>query len=362
MANSDVIKSGPNITMMVADYGLSSPIDMRIAFSLFPVFRPGKIEIPKGQKLPHYKIPGAIVTADFKGVTRGIIRRKNSFFKNSVSMDISCIEKNANIKLSSENIHLCGITSESMIEEVTDYIISYIKEIQELLTYAAENPDIRDKTIEWLKDVSMGIAMKRTVSIYNPEKNIIVKRSFKYNYIRAISGREISESPDEKLSKLYLRMLPDIVYHKDFCRLLDWCRPITWVANDDLEKVSPIIHVKNTNSKLRFNVGICFIFAIIFRQNFPMYNVSYDNTMKPSTITITIPYTPTPEKLANSKKEEDDFAHTFMLQSSGSLTHSGPGGEESDKGIAMFIEAMEKMENLIPRDYDEIMEIAEEYL
>ncbi len=362
MDTSEVVKNGPNITMMVADYGLNSPIDIRIAFSLLPVFRPGKIDVPKGQKLPHYKVPGSIVTADFEGVTRGIIRRKNAFFKNSVSMDISCIEKNANIKLSSENIHLCGITSESMIEEVTDYIINYVKEIQELLTYAAENPDIRDKTIEWLKDASMGIAMKRTKTLMGPHSNLVIKRTFKYNYIRAISGREISDSPDEKLAKLYLRMLPDLVYHNDFCRLLDWCRPITWVANGDLAKATPIIHVKNTNSKLRFDVGICFIFALIFRENFPEYNVSYDNTMKPSTITVTIPYTPTPEKLANSKKNKDDFAHTFMLQSSGSFTHSGPGGEESERGYALFVTAMEKMENLIPRTNKEIMDIIEDYL
>jgi len=360
MADSDIIKNGPNITMMVADYPLNTPLEIRGIFSLFSIFRSGKVEIPKGQKLPHYEIPGSIVTADFEGVTRGIIRNKKSFFKNSVSMDISLKKKNANVKLSAQNIHLCGVTSESMIEEVTDYLVSYIREIQEMLTYAAKNPDIRDKTIEWLKDASMGIAMKKIKTIHIEERNLTIKRTSRYNLIRAISGKEVSNSPDEKLAKLYLRMLPDLFYHKDFCRLLDWCRPLSWVCEDNLAKLSPIIHVRNTNSKLRFDIGICFIFALIFAEKFPDYKIIYDNTMKPSTITINIPYIPDEAKLAGKKK--DRYVHTFMLQSSGSFTHSSPGGAESEVGFTKFIRAMEEMEDLIPRDNEEIMAIAEEYL
>lgn len=346
--------------MMVADCPLNTPIDIRVAFSLFPIHRPGKIHILKGQKLPHYDFPGAIVTADFEGVTRGIIRNKKSFFKNSVSMDISCMAKNANVKLSAQNIHLCGITSESMIDEVVDYLIDYITEIQEMLTYAAENPEIRDKTIEWLKDASMGIAMKKITT--SAVGKVTVKKTSRYNLIRAISGKEIDNSPDQKLAKLYLRMLPDLVNHGDFCQLLDWCKNIAWVSDNQLAKLSSIIHVKNTNSKLNFDMGICFIFAIIFRDTFPDYNILYDNTMKPSTITITIPYIPSNQKLSTSKKKADEFVHTFMLQSSGSFTHSGPGGQESELGYMKFIRAMEIMEHLIPRDNAKIMEIIKPYL
>lgn len=359
---SDIIQSGPNVTMIVANYGLSSQVEKRTIFSLLPMFRPGKIEIEKGQKIPHYKTPGALVTADFEGVARGIVRKKNLFFKNSVSIDISCISKNANIKLSEKNIHLCGITSESMIEEATDYLIEYIREIRDMLKYAGENPDLRDKTIDWLKDASMGVSIKEVAVVHNKKLNLTINKTYKCNLIRAISAKEIANAPDEKLAKLYLRMIPEIVYHEDFCKLLDWCRPITWVASDDLEKTYSVIHVKNTNSKLTFKIGICFIFATIFRREFPEYNVNYDNTMKPSTITITIPYIPSERQLAFSKKETQDYAHTFMLQSSGSFTHSGPGGEESELGYAKFIAAMEKMEKLIPKTDNEIMNIAKDYL
>jgi len=360
MSSSDVIEHGPNITMMVADCALNSPIDMRVAYSLLPVFRPGKIEILKGEKLPHYKIPGSIVTLDFEGDSRGMVRKKESYFKNSVSMDISCVEKNANVKLSPQNIHLCGVTSLSIINEAVDYLIGYIKEIQEILTFAAENSDLRDKTIEWLKDASMGITIKRNSTIYKGKLKIV--RTSKHTLIRAISAKDISESPDEKLAKLYLRMIPEIVYHDDFCRLLDWCRNVTWVCDDDLAKMEPVIHMKNTNSKLNFNIGICFIFSHIFQENFPEYNISYDNTMKPSTITVTIPYIPTADRLAISKKKIDEFAHTFMLQGSGSFTHSGPWGPESKVGYDKFIRAMEIMEKLIPRDNSTIMEIAKSFL
>ena len=360
MGSYDIIAHGPDVTMMVADCALNGPIDMRVAYSLLPVFRPGKVEILKGDKIPHYKIPGSIVTLDFVGDSRGLIRKKKSYFKNSVSMDISCVEKNANVKLSPQNIHLCGVTSLSIIHEVVDYLISYIKEIQELLTFAAENPDLRDKTIEWLKDVSMGITIKRHNTMYKGKLKVVSATN--HTLIRAISAKDISDSPDEKLAKLYLRMIPEIVYHDDFCRLLDWCKNISWVCDSNLAKLEPVIHMRNTNSKLNFNVGICFIFAIIFQEKFPDYNISYDNTMKPSTITITIPYIPTSERLAISKKSADEFAHTFMLQGSGSFTHSGPWGPESEIGYNKFISAMKIMEKLIPRDNDKIMKIAKCYL
>lgn len=348
--DDDIIKTSPEVTMMVADYPLSCPVNIGGVFYLLNVHRPGKVTTCKNKILPHYKIPGTIIRTDFGGETRGYIREKSKFFKNSVSIDISCIKQNANIKLSTENIHLCGIVSVDMIEEATDYIISDILEINEILEYAANNPELRDKTIEWLKDATRGLSMVRTKTVRG-KNGLIVNKITKFNYLKVVTHQEIINCPDKKMAKLYLRLLPDYVYHSDFCDILELIRNLGSVTDKSLSKTSLIVHMKNINARLRFDTGVCVIFANIFKEKFPEYNILYDNTVKPSTITIIIPYIPKP----GTPPRKSGYYHTFMLQSSGSFTHSGPGGEESDVGFEKFIDAMKVMEKLIPRSSEEIM-------
>jgi hypothetical protein len=353
MDYADIIEDKAKITMMVADYTLSSNIDYRIAYALFPTVRPGLAKIKDNKSLPHFSVPGTIVSISHNGETRGYMRgEKETYFKNCTSIDVSCKEKNVNAKLYEDKIRLCGITNEEMIEEAVDYIIGYILDVQDVLTYAKENPDVRDKTIIWLKENSQGLTIRKTEK--TKKKNLVVKKSYKQTLIRPISYNDIEHAPNEKIAKMYLRMLPDLTYHDDFCFMLDWVKKIEWFADSNLCKVQPFLHVKNTNSKLGFNIGLCMIFAHIFKSRFPEYAVFYDNAVKPATIEIKIPYIPTEDQLSRGKNPENCF-HSFLIQRSGKITHSGPVGDENKVGYHKFIQSLRVMKTLIPKEYPQVL-------
>lgn len=350
---SEILSVSPRTTMMVVDYELNHPIDVRVFFTLAETIRPGSLPYFT-DKLPKYPIPGHILTMDYGGNYRGVVRPKKSFFKNSVSLDISCIDRNANVKLSPKKIHLCGLTSESMADEVAKYIIEYVKDIQSNLDYALKNKDAKDKTIMWLRDVTEGIAVKQIIPI--KKGKIVIDTVNRYNLVRAISSKELSEAPDEKIARFYLRMLPEMKIHSDFCRLLDWSSDKEWICDNDVDVGSQIVHLKNVGGKLSFSLGSCFVFAKVFQENFPQYGITYDNTLRPSSITITFPYSP-----RGDSKVKDRYVQTALLQSSGSFTFSGCGGKEHEEGFTQFMDCMKTMNDILPRD-DDLIEYISKFI
>lgn len=347
----DIIVSGPNVSMMVTDTKLNSLIDVRVLFSLLPVAKLSDEKIKNSKMLPHCKKPGTVISTNFCGSVRGMIRTsKTLFFKNSVGLDISCIEKNVNVKLSSDNIHLCGITSEKMIDETVDYILQHIRDIQELLSYADQHKKEKEKTIEWLRDVTKGSKVTKSnfMNVRSPNGVMMrIKKDTKDYLLRPISLKDMKDAPNEKLARLYLRMHGDLVFYSDYMTMLDWISRINYISDPDIGRLDKnIVQVKNSNTKLTFNIGVCLYFAQIFAKKFPEYRVFYDNVFKPSTISITIPYDPS-VKPSRKPKDMEKNIHTFLLQYSGSFTHSGPGEEEQNRGYYQFLQAMKVMRELI---------------
>lgn len=351
---SELLSVGPRTTMMVVDYQLTSPIDVKVFVALAKTIRPGSLPYFNG-KLPKYDIPGHILTMDYAGNYRGIVRPKKSFFKNSVSLDVSCVERNANVKLSPMKIHLCGLTSESMADEVAKYMLSYIRDIQDYLDYGSKNEEAKEKTLIWLREVTEGLPISEKTT--TRRGNLVVNVINKYKLVRAVSSKDLLDAPDEKLAKFYLRMLPEMKSHSDFCRMLDWVSDKKWICDDDLDVGEQIVHLKNEGGKLSFSLGVCFIFAKIFQETFPEYGISYDNALKPSSITITFPYLP-----RENSKVKDRYVQTALLQSSGAFTFSGCGGKEHDEGFTKFLECMQKMKELIPHTAEEQAEYLLKYL
>lgn len=328
----DIVAEGPKVSMIVADCNLSCLLEVAEIFSLLKI-------TPIPHKDEGKLTPGTITSASYGGVTRGMIKnRKPTYFKHSIGMDIICKDRKVNAKISTSGVHLCGITSEDMIEESMGYILDHIKEIQCLIDYVNRNTEDRDKTIFWLKEVTKSVRIKRfSRSIKKMGGKDVKLTTFEYDhYIRPISQEDLENVPNEKIAKFYLRMASDLVYHSDFCTLLDWARTIDKICEPNLTQIETLIRVKNSSSRLKTDIGICLKFAIKFMETFPEYRIFYDNAIKASTLLINIPY------LTADGDDEDDI-HTFLLQKSGSFTHSGPGGEENKRGYLKFVNAMRKM-------------------
>ena len=131
--------------------------------NVFPLLDITRLDLPKTRrrtkkfKIPFCNKPGAILSAKFKNITRGIVKSKSKrSFLNSITLDICTSKKNINAKLSGEIIQMCGPDSEELALETANHIIDHLLDIQEELDYINEDPEIRDSSIQWLIDNTVG--------------------------------------------------------------------------------------------------------------------------------------------------------------------------------------------------------------
>ena len=131
--------------------------------NVFPLLDITRLDLPpplrptKKYKIPYCAIPGAILSAKFQNVTRGIIKSKGKkSFLNSITIDLCTSVKNINAKLSGGKIHMCGPNSEALAVETAEHIIEHLLNLQDELDYINEDIDERDNAIQWLKDNCKG--------------------------------------------------------------------------------------------------------------------------------------------------------------------------------------------------------------
>jgi len=131
--------------------------------NVFPLLDITRLDLPpplrptKKYKIPYCAIPGAILSAKFQNVTRGIVKSKGKkSFLNSITIDLCTSVKNINAKLSGGKIHMCGPNSEALAVETAEHIIEHLLNLQDELDYINEDIDERDNAIQWLKDNCKG--------------------------------------------------------------------------------------------------------------------------------------------------------------------------------------------------------------
>ena len=131
--------------------------------SAFPLLHITRLDLPpplrptKKYKIPYCGRPGAILSAKFRDVTRGIVKSKaKRSFLNSITIDICTSRKNINAKLSGSIIQMCGPDSEPLARETAQHIIDHMLSLQQELDYINHDKEIQNATIEWLKQNSVG--------------------------------------------------------------------------------------------------------------------------------------------------------------------------------------------------------------
>ena len=148
------------VTTMTVIVKMIGKVNIEQIFPLLNITRlklPPTIRQTKKYKIPYCGVPGAILSAKFKDVTRGIVKSKSKrSFLNSITIDICTSEKNINAKLSGEIIQMCGPDSENLARETAQHIIDHLLDLQKELNYINEDEDARDNAIEWLKNNSIG--------------------------------------------------------------------------------------------------------------------------------------------------------------------------------------------------------------
>lgn len=360
-----------DVTTMTFIVNLRGSVNIDYCFPLLPITKvelPVQIRSKKKFKLPFCDRPGSILSSNYKGMTRGIIKSRSSrFFRNSMTLDICTTTKNVNLKLSKKTIQMCGTKSPEMAKETTDLIISILNSIQYNLDYMNSDLERTMKTVEWIKNkckgsefvinaetqeiipvdegdvlTNQGMIKRKTGSLYtciNSETGclqFLIGRLVNEIIVPEEYPNCYSNEVDSRLANFFLRYAGDYLYYTDYINFIDDVLHIKDIIERPLEVENLLPAMINYSYTLGANINRENLSRnIMGRSGFVS---SYRNTTDHS-IKIELPYEPADDTKKVRKKSKQP-KHTFMVHKSGLVTQSSPNRE-------LAHQAYDKFKNLI---------------
>lgn len=339
------------VTTITAVCPLSGQIELGQIFSLLPVTRISDkySSLLKRQKnkMPYLPYPGMIWSVRSETSARGIIRPgKESNFRNAITVDMATSKKNINLKLSAENIQMCGATSIEMVVEASNLIINHLYKIQEDLDYISANPEANKAIISWMKENLKGEPFKDVYILPTPSScgmaiSEWIRESEPQIFSQLIYPEELPPMLDERIFNFYIRQIVDYNAYEPFIRAVETLKMkiITLPLKAlDIRKV-----MVNFNYDLGFSINRWELSKNI--SQFPGFISRYDNTTDHS-VTIQLPYELTDEMKKTRKSKKKPY-HTFIVYKSGLVTQSGPNEELIEGAYIYFNRAIQNLRPLI---------------
>ena len=314
-----------NITTMTLCMSLTNGVNTELAFHFLPITRIAIQQTRESSKckLPHCKIPGAILSMRHRGKVRGVIRSKTDPFKNAVTIDVSTMKKNISLKLSSFSIQMCGASSRDDGIEAATHVINHLKRIQYVLNKIQENIPGALDAIEWVKENTRGPVVEKPYWELRQFSNVDLRIYMPIPDHSIIKPQIlIPENLDKEVTMFILSMTDDFIFHSDMCRKLDFIPNVHTIIDEPLELKHVDEAMVNYNYSLGFEVDRANLNQLIDGQN--GFISRYNNALANS-VTIELPYEP-PAGTAIRRRKNKIPHHTFLVYRSGSVTQSGPGG------------------------------------
>ena len=386
-----------NATTMTVVIPLRGKIYIDLAFPLLKITKitlPVQKRMTKKFKLPYCGIPGAILSANYMGMTRGIIKtRSTKFFRNSITIDVCTSKKNVNAKLSSNTIQMCGPDSEELAREASQHLIDHLYKIQDELDYMNSHLDEANIIVEWIKQTTKGkeylidstsheiIEMKPEDKIN--ENGILidadgkpyliteklpqlkkVKGSNLYNdmndkpktAIRAVKPMLVNEivipeeypdkypdNIDTRIANFFVSYAPGFAYYEHYCQFMDDILHVEKIIEGPIEIDNILIAMINYSYTLGMNINRANLAKHINGIN--GLKSSFNNTSDYS-VKIELPYEPT-EAMKKIRKKYKIPKHTFMVYKSGLVTQSAPNRDFAKHAYYIFRNAVDSIKHKI---------------
>ena len=314
------------ITTMTLIIKLNTTVNKEASFLLLPITRINITQTRESSKckLPHCAIPGSILSMRFRNNIRGVIRNTSNPFKNSVTVDISTLRKNINLKLSAGTIQMCGASSVADGVEAATHVINHLRCIQLVIDKIQDNLSHTQEIIEWIKNITNGDPVERI--IINERKVGAITLFVQHRSNDKTIARPMVTIPNHfnvDITRFLLSLVDDFIYHSDMCQKLDFITRIKEVVDHDLDIQEVAEAMVNYNYRLGFEVDRSKLDRLINGQD--GFISHFDNALSTS-VTVELPYDP-PANMAIKRRRNKVPHSTFLVYKSGSVTQSGPGGE-----------------------------------
>jgi hypothetical protein len=303
------------------------------------------ITYPAKYKLPKSDIPGSIISMNYSGIKRGIIRNKKNHFKNSINIDLSTEIKNINLKLSPMKIQLCGAVSRENGLEAVTHLINQIKDIKLYINYMKQNPEQYDKIVTWVSnDFKQSMIKKKIILEKINYKSLIFNIVSYFDDYTIKNNVSVPNDIDKEVGNYIIALSKDLIYHSDFVNKIRNILKFNSVYDTDINVTSYNEVMVNFNYNLGFNVNRDILNALIDGKNGFLSN--YDNALV-NNVTIELPYdNPEETEIVTKRKSKQKIPHhTFLVYRSGAVTQSGPNNPMIKHAFELFISTLEELGN-----------------
>jgi hypothetical protein len=383
------------VTTMTLIFGLKCKIDLNTIFYLLPITRISYTPSSKARtryKIPHYEVPGSILSMRYRGQTRGILKTTSgTHFKNSITIDISLKEKNVNIKLTGSKMQMCGAKSVDQGIDGANEILSKIDKISDLIKRINKNLVVKNNTINLLKkniqdsekiwyltnhqgyipnklaniifsDLQFQIdILEKDISVldeiasnYKHYCNDTIKHDDIYNWLKnslklttKLEYKYPTEEEFSEIDKEYLDFL--MLDFQDYQSKHQYFEKIDFISsiNDDLyEGELEIESISKAMVNFNYSLG-----DEIDRFQLKKYIngrdgffAHFDNSTE-HYVTIELPYHVEREQ---KKRKNKKPCHSFLVYQSGLVTQSGPDEELMKDAYKQFISIFNEIrENVV---------------
>lgn len=322
------------ITTMTLIFDLEGVVNLQVASFLLDVMSNFDSKILTKQKNKIIcKEPGNIFHTRYGDCTRGIFNGgSKKIFKNAITMMISTIEKNLNIKLCTRRIHMCGAKSSNNGIEGVNHLITKLNDIQEHLNYINDHPIETENSINWIKMKSKGDTK------FIPYSPIPIIR-----LINQVNPDDIPDGIDKKITLFFLRQISHYNDYDVFTKFLDWAAEQRYVIESESLSISLVNKIMvNYNYDLGFKINRVKLYEEIKKRK--IFVANYFNIID-KTVSIKIPYEIEGDENSNSK-----HYITFLVYRSGKITQSGPDEELNKLAFIEFQKIISEIRKHISHD------------
>ncbi|PCJ29228.1 MAG: hypothetical protein COA94_02095 [Rickettsiales bacterium] len=283
-------------TTITAITVISSDVNIGNLFPVIPIKRDVKSKA-KGKKIIIIGTGdyGDIVSCRHDGTERGI-SKDSGFFRNAISLYISCGTKYVSVKLTSKSIQMCGLKSTEMMKQISEIVVNLINGVQSNISAITDDKDMGKRILDWFTE---------NVSVANGKLRICKCPKF------------IENCAYEFLKSL----MSDYVTVADYILHVKWVTTMENVVNEKLLIVSMKTSMVNYNYGLGFKIDRIRVRDLL-RAN-PPFGARYINSID-HYVSVTYPYVIEDGKSENIRKKSKERNHTFLIYASGNTTQSGP--------------------------------------
>lgn len=308
---------------------LTTPVNIELVFHLVSILHPrnpdeSRFIHPKNirSKIPFFGIENAIVSAKYKGISKGIRSGQSHMMNNVVSLDLSCMGKNINLKLAKTKIQLTGATSYEMGKHAFEVLCEHVNMIQNNLSYVRSvSNETRKMTEEWvLENVKSSVTLNRLP------------------YIN-LDSIESENSIDKKYAAFLWQYTDDFDSFDEYSKKIEW---IISKINTDEQIISEQVNIDNiniSNSVYNFSLGeevsLIQLTKHLIKKGF---SVEFHN-WNASHLKVSIPVVENGVNvMSNTNKLK---AHRFSVHRNGSVKYTSPTMyEKAMESRQLFLDAL----------------------